>query len=860
MHTQGDKALAALEQQIAPMFDESVEYSPDAQLAADDLYRRFLQDPSAYGYWLSNYGALRFSTSKIAALQTIAFWLRNRFDSHPPELLEPVKAILFDYGDTVPAAMAASLGAGQAMFALRFVPEQWPDFWPAILDSADAVVFPLFLCAVCTELASPTPLTLPYCASLKGSLSHHLDRIEQFVFDRLRQGSPTAFKTLAALVRWTNAVWIGDPDRSSVFFGGLGNAETAGFVVDAIRLLLQKPNLNTAVKTEMAGTLCPPDRIGELTTQFEGAAIVLIALAKLVNQAGILLVDEDAGAEYFQLALSYLPLPDAVSGQVLPFISLYVSVGPGDAAGAGVAAIVDRIAQVMEQGDVLERLAAANAEIDSFAHVVSIACFSHPADVLDALESLLKGHNPPARLGALTVSIYVVFHDTKLFTRLIPFLDGIRDQILSWDSSHWGTPNLFAIREYFRFVAELTEKFPPASYPGLIDFLSDLISSGTLDDGLASHFSDLLVKFAANVGRAINREIGPELVERFVTSGQPEFVAVGGHLLRALEPEAAEEALGGSLHMFAGMLSAEADKRHSCLLSLRFIDVLGRDWLVRQSNASRSSVVEFFQTISDLAVADPELLALYVHASWGVLGPECPALVTQLAEAFADAATVQRACGVLGNALHPPTKAEIVSRPGAGPINGGKAAEPDARPLLPFVDQFLGVVQDAGADRNLIGAFLYFAGQAMRCCPEPELVERLCGFVRDVMERRYDSMLLMIHSLSFLTNIASHFPTEITEMFTAAAFNGLFADGFYPAHPVWESYIEKVHIFHQKLLKGNPDGFRATFQAAARAIGAPEEWDAGYLEPVKGRHQSDTRNAYRVLFHELFEAFKGMPY
>jgi hypothetical protein len=177
-----------------------------------------------------------------------------------------------------------------------------------------------------------------------------------------------------------------------------------------------------------------------------------------------------------------------------------------------------------------------------------------------------------------------------------------------------------------------------------------------------------------------------------------------------------------------------------------------------------------------------------------------------------------------------------------------------------LVDQFLGVLQDAGADRDLIVAFLYFAGQAMRCCPEAELVERMCGFVRDVMQRRYDSMLLMIHSLSFLMKIAGHFPAEITEMFTAAAFNRLFADGFYPAHPGWEPYIEAVHLFHRKLLKGNPDGFRAAFQAAARAIGAPEEWDARYLEPVKGRHQSDLRNTYRALFHELFEAFKGIPY
>jgi hypothetical protein len=327
MQTQGDEELAALEQQLVPMFDDSAEYPQNARLAADYLYRRLLQDPSAYGYWLGNYGSLTLSTSKIAALQSIAYWLRHRFESHPPELLETVKAILFDSGDAVPASMGASLGAGRAMFALRFVPEQWPDFWPAILDSVHTAVFPLFLCSVCTELASPTPLTLPYCASLKGSLSPHLDRIVQLLFERLRHGSPTAFQTLSALVRWTDAAWIGDADLSSVFFGGLGNAETAEFVTDAIRLLLQKSSLDTAVKTEMAASLCPPDRIGELTTQFEGAPSALISLAKLLNQAGILLVSGDAGADYFHLALSYLPLPEAASGQVLPFISLYVNGG-----------------------------------------------------------------------------------------------------------------------------------------------------------------------------------------------------------------------------------------------------------------------------------------------------------------------------------------------------------------------------------------------------------------------------------------------------------------------------------------------------------------------------------------------------
>jgi hypothetical protein len=103
-----------------------------------------------------------------------------------------------------------------------------------------------------------------------------------------------------------------------------------------------------------------------------------------------------------------LALPEAASGQVLPFISLYLNVGPADVV------IVDGIAQVMEQSDVIERFAAANAEIDTFVHPVPIACFSHPPDVLNALEELLKADNPPARVGALTVSIYAIFHDTKL--------------------------------------------------------------------------------------------------------------------------------------------------------------------------------------------------------------------------------------------------------------------------------------------------------------------------------------------------------------------------------------------------------------------------------------------------------------
>jgi hypothetical protein len=58
-----------------------------------------------------------------SALQSIAHWLRNRFESHPLELLEPVKAILFDSCDAVPATITTSLGVCQAMFALRFVPE-----------------------------------------------------------------------------------------------------------------------------------------------------------------------------------------------------------------------------------------------------------------------------------------------------------------------------------------------------------------------------------------------------------------------------------------------------------------------------------------------------------------------------------------------------------------------------------------------------------------------------------------------------------------------------------------------------------------------------------------------------------------
>jgi hypothetical protein len=129
----------------------------------------------------------------------------------------------------------------------------------------------------------------------------------------------------------------------------------------------------------------------------------------------------------------------------------------------------------------------------------------------------------------------------------------------------------------------------------------------------------LLLQFATKVGRAINIEI----VERFITSGQPEFVAVGGHLLKALELDVAEEAISGYLQMFAGMLSA--DKHHVCLLSLHFINALTGEWLIRQSEAAQSSIIELFQTISDLAITDQELLALYVYASPRVLGSECPA-------------------------------------------------------------------------------------------------------------------------------------------------------------------------------------------------------------------------------------------
>jgi hypothetical protein len=422
---------------------------------------------------------------------------------------------------------------------------------------------------------------------------------------------------------------------------------------------------------------------------------------------------------------------------------------------------------------------------------------------------------------------------------LYTYLPGLSEVVFQWNISALSPPQLVVTYLFYRFVAEFADRFLEI-VPELLDHLTTFMTSGSVPQVLSTVFSACLIRFARTIVRCPSDVIVPATVERFIMAMQPDFVAVGSILLKGLSADDAAAELIRYVQVFSAALASESEKSDVCFLALEFLGVIPHEWLLKLEPV-RQNLIEFYQGLEQVATADPELLCKYIRASCPVLGSDCPLAILPIADMIVSPAAVQSACVALGSALRADTNAGI-----------------DAATLLPLVASFMPIVQDGLDDPELVQSFLDLAGQVVWRVPQPDIVEALCEIVKDFLNRKFDVVPVLVACIGFVANIASHFPDQAIQMFTAPVFNGIFADGFCPVRPVWETYTQKVWTIHQKLMKVSPDEFHEVFVEAVRALGGSDDFAHKYL---RSDHLAGPMKGYkhRILFQELAESFHGMP-
>jgi hypothetical protein len=387
-------SLRSIETPISAYLNVLSDAPPETRSLGESLFLQIFRDLATFTYWLAQFPNFQSPASQSALFQSISFWLRERAHLIPPDLLEALKAFLFDTilssYDSLPADSVSALAAGQALFALK-LSDGWSDFWNFFWALPNPAVIKNFLCAFSGELAIPTPAISEVKQRL--TASGLANQIEVFVLEKLGEGDVLAFRTMPSLVRWSDSLLVLGSNWFPSLADGLTRPEVAQHAADAIRVLLRR-SIDVSVKSSMIAALCSPERLTELTGQHHTSVAIVTSLAKLVGQIGTVTINFENPSAYFQLALNYLSLNDEVAIQIVPFLGRYIIATGADVHTAAVHALVQCIARSIDSPANAGRLSATLSEIETFAGLIAMAGGKSPGEVCPLITGLADGTVP----------------------------------------------------------------------------------------------------------------------------------------------------------------------------------------------------------------------------------------------------------------------------------------------------------------------------------------------------------------------------------------------------------------------------------------------------------------------------------
>ena len=826
--------IQALEQGIFAAISHDQSIAPEARDAGRQAYIQLFTQPALLLTFLQYFDKLTQETSRVAALRACKYWLKERYGELPADAVGAFRERLF--GGFVPACndwpeeLAGELAEAQAVLVMNLFPEQWTGFWGEwFTKQASANCGKRFLLEYAKALAVITPLNVERVIHLKEVMkgSELVTNLVGLVAASMKSGDVIAFRSAWALVEWIGPGWLqGEP--GACLIAGLGSESTAASCLECIQHIIRK--VGDDQKLQLAGSLCPLDKLSAVAREYNQNSVIMSALVKLVNEIGCLC------PELAQFALEQVASAGpAHVVHMTDFLRNFVQIA-GQIDG-GVATLVGSVLKQMEMIMASPSFETNFEEdvrlLEDLASVIG-ACFlreNFREAVFGVILQALKEIHAPSDMGALSVVFRAIYSSVACMTIpneaeiLTPFAKLMEQPPANY--SH-----LISCMFFLELVLRVPDRFSGDVRCAVLQSVLRIVRENLGPQWVIALFEQKMSALAKTF-KSIPNVVSSEIVQEMVMNcDKPDVILAGGILVSQLP----------TVQVVATQLldaiepQLQAQSREAVLRVLKFFEAFDAKNLERMGLSQRG--IAIFQQLEPVVVADETLLGAYIEASYSILGSAAVDLIVRLTEriqgidlvarVFKVLVAAQTMCRALPAIMVSYQKVLALFTP---------LIEATVRDLLILDLKFSQTNRDVSLKYGLIVKYLSLLGTVARFASRnpqhinQEMMNQAINMLQYLMDRKYDSVLILRECIFVLTCLLDgpQFCDTTTQLFTARSLNFLMAANFAPSQALWKDLIKTVFGFHQKLRMKHPM-FMELFKQTIARYGQGEEWINAYFQ------------------------------